>query len=229
MTDIAAPVLCFSDPLIFFEEAPTVHRKLSDVLRLRPPAVLEETRTFVCIPGIGHTMGFTRPLRDLYLRDTEVARAYAYAHDWWMYFIAVASGTRRWLSEVPTTLYRQHGNNFTGFMYSSRRMSLAQLLKVQQRLRPLVARQAQGFIQASRTLPHGPNMQRLLALAEIFATIDRRQNLSTLLHLARRNALWPDSRTAMCFVAACLGSDAEAPNLSPHIRRDPVEPAPDRS
>jgi hypothetical protein len=210
LADVTSPVLCFSDPLIFFENKPGTYQRLSDALKLRPPAVMEEQRMFLCFPCTGHTFAFTRPLREMYLRHKDIAHSYAYGHDWWMYYLAVAAGTHRWLSNVPTTLYRQHGSNVTAFMSNPGGIGLSQILRIQQFRRPLLARQAEGFLLASRTLPPSDKLHHLVSLARIVATINRRQSLTTLIRLARQRAFWPDLRTALCFAALCLFSSAKS-------------------
>jgi len=208
VVDISSPVLCFSDALVFNDHAPEVVRRLSDVIDIKAPAVMQDSRLFMAIPAAGHTMGFTRPLRDIFLRHSDVARRYAFAHDWWMYLLAVASGSRRMMSNVPTTLYRRHAGNFSAFIFDAGGISVSRLFTVQQLLRPGAARQAEGFILAAKTLTPGPHLQSLVALAGLIAKIDRRQSLATMIHLARSRALWPATRTAIFFAAACLFSSA---------------------
>lgn len=52
----------------------------------------------------GHTQAFTRAFRDVYLRHREIARKYAFMHDWWMHDITIAFGTARMLVDAPTAL-----------------------------------------------------------------------------------------------------------------------------
>jgi glycosyltransferase involved in cell wall biosynthesis len=209
--DLGIPALCFSDSLLFYNDEPGVVRRVSEVFDSRPPKALEESRLFMTLIAPGHTQGLTRALRDLYLSHKDIAREYARSHDGWMYLIANASGTSRMLADVPTALYRQHGNNVItallrrpGQRFDRNALSWPQ----QQRLRQLVARHARGFILAAPTLSQGPKLERLLALAHQVATVDRRQSLPELLGLMRRHALWPNRRWALWFAAACLCSDA---------------------
>jgi Glycosyl transferase family 2 len=213
LPDLAAPVLCFSDSLMFYDDEPAAVRRISDVFGSKPPRALQESRLFMTLIAPGHTQGFTRSLRDLYLRHKDVARAYARSHDGWMYLIASASGSARMLSDVPTALYRQHGGNVITALLSRRGKrfgSNALTWSQQQSLRRLVARHAQGFILASPTLPPGQKLERLLALAKLVATLDQRQSPAALWDLFRRGALWPNRRWAAWFAAACLWSDASS-------------------
>ena len=207
--DLASPVLCFSDPLMFKDDEPGILHPLLDVIGVKAAAALEESRLFICAPFPGHTIGFTRPLRDIFLSHKDVARKYAFMHDWWMYLIAAASGTPRMLSNVPTTLYRRHGNNFSKDYLSTKTSGqMAWTWRLQQAIRRAVSRQAEGFVLASTTLSPGPKLERILALARLVATLDRRQSPVTLVRLASRGAMWPNWRTAAWFAAACLCSDA---------------------
>jgi glycosyltransferase involved in cell wall biosynthesis len=211
LPDLKEPVLCFSDSLLFYNDEPGVTRRVSDVFGSKPPRALDESRVFMTLIAPGHTQGLTRPLRDLYSSHKIIAREYARSHDGWLYLIANASGTSRMLSDVPTALYRQHGNNVITALLrrpGARFDHNALAWKQQQRLRQLVARHARGFILAASTLPQSPKLERLVALASQVATLDRRQSPIALLRLARQQALWPNRRWAFWFAAACLCSDA---------------------
>lgn len=206
--DVGSPVLCFSDCLMFDNDAPGVFQRVSDVLDINTPAALEESRTFMSPPAAGHTIGFTRPLREIFLKHKDVARAYAFNHDWWMYVVAQASGTPRMLVDVPTTLYRQHGNNATGVFFKRGIRYLASTWRIQRVLRQHLSRQAEGFVLAAPLLPPGPKRDRLVALAKLVATVDRRLSPAALVRLARRGVMWPNARRAAWFAASCLYSDA---------------------
>jgi glycosyltransferase involved in cell wall biosynthesis len=212
--DLASPVLCFSDSLMFYDDEPAFVRPVSKVFHSRPPRALQESRVFMTAIAPGHTQGFTRALRDLYLRHRAVARAYARNHDAWMYLIAQAAGTARMLSGVPTVLYRQHDGNVTAGLLrrnGKQRLDRSTLTwKQQQVLRRRVARHAQGFILAAVTLPPSSKLERLVALARRVATLDRKQSVADLLNLVRRGALWPNRRWAVGFAAACFWSNADA-------------------
>lgn len=214
LPDLGSPVLCFSDPFMFKDSNPEVMHRISELIGdARPPKSQQDSRLFMTFPSVGHTQGLTRPLRELYLRHKEIAREYAFAHDWWMYLIAVAAGKRRLLSDVPTTLYRRHGNNFTEQLINeitAGGFRVASQWRLQQLLRPNVARQAEGFVRAAPTLPQGPKLQRVLELAQLVATTNRRQSLAAVIRLARSGAMWPTKRSAVFFSAACLCSDAPA-------------------
>lgn len=213
LPDLALPVLCFSDSLMFYDDEPTFVRPVSEVFHSRPPRALQESRVFMTAVAPGHTQGFTRPLRELYLRHNAIARAYARNHDAWMYLIASAAGSARMLSDAPTVLYRQHDANVTAGLLrraGKRRLDRGTLTwKQQQALRLRVARHAQGFVLAAPTLNPSRKLERLVALAGRVATLDRKQSFANLFSLARQGALWPNRRWAIGFAAACFWSDAE--------------------
>jgi rhamnosyltransferase len=211
LPDLASPVLCFSDSLMFYDDEPDVVRPLSEVFDSRPPRALEESRLFMTVIAPGHTQCLTRPLRDLYLEHKSIARTYARNHDSWMYLIATAAGSARLLTNVPTALYRQHDDNVTAALlrHGGKRLNRSKLTwKQQQVLRRRTARHAQGFVLAAPTLIQGDKLERLVALGRRVATLDRRQSLGELLSLASGGALWPNRRWAVEFAAACLWSDA---------------------
>jgi hypothetical protein len=220
LPDLAEPVLSFSDSLLFYDDDRANLRRISAVFGSKPPRALEESRSFMTLIAPGHTQGFTRPLRDLYLRHKDIARAHARSHDGWLYLLAKASGTARMLTDVPTALYRQHGANVItallrrpGQRFGSGALSWQQ----QQSLRRLVARHARGFILAAPALPPADSRDRLLKLARLVAKLDQRQSPAALFDLFRRRAMWPNRRWATWFAAACLWSDA-APRNSPSIQ-----------
>ncbi len=211
LPELAAPALCFSDPLMFYDEAPGVFQRVSEAMEIRPPASLQATRAFLSTPVAGQTVGLTRPLRDMYLRHKDIARAHAFMHSWWMYLLALATGTARMLTDVPTTLYRRHGYNQTAAYYRRRRRSLGDIFSMWSQQHPLrrgMSRQARGFILASATLPPGPKLERLLAMARLVETVDRQQSPAALVRLVRQRAMWPSWRRSLWLAAACLCTDA---------------------
>jgi len=225
LPDLASPVLCFSDSLMFHDDEPGIVRPLSEVFDSKPPKALQESRVFTTVIAPGHTQCFTRPLRDLFLGHKSIARAYARNHDAWMYLIANAVGTARMLSNVPTALYRQHGHNVTATLLrrSGKRLDRSSLtLKQHQVLRRRTARHAQGFLLAAPTLrsrgsddipsgdPSNSKLERLVTLAHRVATLERQQSVAALITLARSGAMWPNKRWAIGFAAACLWSDASS-------------------
>jgi len=156
LPDLASPVLCFSDPLMFYNDEPTVFHRLSVVMDIRAPAALQASRALMSTPVAGQTVGITRPLRQLYLKHKDVARAHAFMHSWWLYLIALASGTVRMLSDVPTTLYRRHTSNQTAAYYPRSRRGIDHIIRMWRQQNPLrlgMSRQAEGFILASPTMP----------------------------------------------------------------------------
>jgi len=152
LPDLASPVLCFSDSLMFYDDEPDIVRPLSEVFDSKPPKALQESRLFMTVIAPGHTQCFTRPLRNLYLEHKSIARTYARNHDAWMYLIANAAGTARMLTNVPTALYRQHDDNVTAALlrHGGKRLDRSTLTWNQQQvLRRRVARHAQGFLLAA--------------------------------------------------------------------------------
>lgn len=204
LPDVASPVLCFSAALAFKDKEPATLRSSFDAIGVRVADALQGSRLFMFNPAMGNTIGFTRPLRDIFIGHRDIARTYAAMHDWWMYLMALASGTARMLSNVPTTLYRMHGNNFSAVYFGRSRWRL------QQAHRRWAARQAEGFCLATATLPAGPKLERLLALARLVATLDRRQSPAALVRLAHRGSMPPSGGWAIWLAAACLCSDAKA-------------------
>jgi glycosyltransferase involved in cell wall biosynthesis len=203
LPDIGAPVLCFSHALLFRGNAPEVVNPVFDVMGHNLRVGLEESRLFTFNPAQGNTTGLTRPLRDIFLSHKEIAREYAPSHDWWIYIIAVATGTVRLLTNVPTTLYRFHDANLSAVFFSGSRWRL------QHAFRRWASRQAEGFCLASATLTPGHKLDRLLALARVVATLDKRQSPRTLLRLARHGAMPPNANWAAWLAAACLCSNAK--------------------
>lgn len=212
--DVASPALCFSDPLMFKDDEPEIRRSTFGVMGLKASRALQESRLFMSTCAFGHTEGFTRPLRELFLKHRDIARKYSMGHDWWMYLLAVSSGSARMLSNVPTTLYRRHGGNFSEAFLTpeGKGNRISWTWRLQQILRRGVSRQAEGFILASATLPPGAKLERIVALARLVAALDRRQSPAALVRLARRGAMWPIRRWAIPFAVACLCSDV-SPNV----------------
>jgi len=126
-----------------------------------------------------------------------------------MYLIAVACGTARPLPNAPTTLYRQHGTNFTSALFSPQASSLAWTWRLLHRVRRSTARHAQGFILAAPTLPPGPKLERVLALARLIEPLERRQSLLALARLIYRRATLPTWRDTFWLAIACLFTDAK--------------------
>ena len=211
LDETSLPALCFSDPLMFNQGEPETLRNLFDVLGLSAKNIIQPSRAFTFVPALGNTIGVTRPLRDLFMRHSDIARAYAFAHDWWMYIIALSSGSVRLLSDVPTTLWRQHGNNYSSAFFRRRRRGVGEFRmdrRITSLLRHLYSRQAEGFVLASATLSPGPKLERLLAVARLVATLDRQQSAGDLLRLVRLKAMTPRTRAAFNLAASCLWSDA---------------------
>jgi glycosyltransferase involved in cell wall biosynthesis len=214
LPELDSPVLCFSDPLVFKDDKPGFRHRFSDVLCVRPEIALQDSRVFMSSPT-GHTQGFTRPLRDIFVTHKEVARAYAAMHDTWIYLIAIAAGSVRFLPNVPTTLYRLHSDNvsnkFCRWVGKSSEGGIGSLnltWRQLQMVRRVLARQAKGFVLASPTLPLKLKLERLLDNARLVSTLDRRQSLSALARVVRRRVMPPNRHVAVRIAAACLCSNA---------------------
>jgi rhamnosyltransferase len=207
LPDLTSPALCFSDPLIFKEEEPEILHRLSEVFgAAKAPRSLQESRLFMSACCCGNTAGFTRPLREIFLKHRNIARAHAAMHDSWIYIIAVASGTARMLPNVPTTLFRRHGNNFTEFFLAPTGNWIRRTWNLQQLVRRYVSRQAEGFLLASETLPTGAKLERIILLARLLATLRQRQSPAAIVRLLRHGAMSPCRRSALWLTATCLCS-----------------------
>lgn len=210
--DLSSPVLCFTDPLIFKDGQADLYYRALEIGRITAKVALQESRIFMPLIGYGHTEGFTRPLRDIYMAHRDIARSYAMAHDVWFYAIAVAAGTARLLTDAPTTLYRQHVKNFSREYGAWRGRGFGRYIPTwrgHQVLRRKVARNAEGFILASPTLRQSGKLERLLVIARLVSRIHRRQSPVALLRLAYSGAMWPSRRFALGLALACLCSDAK--------------------
>lgn len=204
LSDLTTPTLCFSVVSYFHNETPEKLYHPSEALQLTFRAWVQESRVFTLCPAQGNTIGFSRPLRDLYMSHKNIARTYSIDHDWWLYILATATGTVRMLSHVPTTLHRRHTNNCSEtYIIKGLNGRLRREWQREQTMRKRLAQQAQGFVLALPFLPESPKRDRLLALAKLVAQIDRKQSPLTLFRLARLGAMsrwWGRTflRTAIC-------------------------------
>jgi len=204
------PALCCSDPLLFRNGTPDVLYRISEILRTDAGVAMRESRVFMTGFANGHTQGFTRPLRELYMKHRSIARRYAYMHDEWMHSIAVASGSARLLNSVPTTLYRWRKDTASSAFgtWGGRGVGRAVVTWQQrQRFRRLLARHAKGLLLAAPTLPRGPRLERLLSIAKLVAVLERRQSLFEVARLFARGVLWPNWHLAIGLATACFLSD----------------------
>ena len=218
LPDVTSPVFAFSDPLLFYEDKPEVFHPLSQMRHIKFPAMLEPLRALMATPAAGQSIAITGPLREIYLRHKDIVRTHAYMHSWWLFLLAAAVGEIRLLVDVPKTLYRQHGANVTTPFYRRNQTVFAYVCSKwheQKLMRPGMARQAKGFMLAAPTLPPGPKLDRLLALAPLVADMDRRQSPITLARLLFCRAMWPSWHHSFWMIAACLWSDAKPINLTP--------------
>ena len=214
LPDLTIPALCFLDVLVFKDDAPEEFRCLSDIITARTEVTLRESKLFLFNRVMGNTAGFTRPLRDIFLRHKEIADTHAVMHDWWLHIIATASGTSRMIANVPTTLYRLHGNNTAGLYFDLFCWHLAlfpdrRLWRLLQATRCWASQQARAFCLISGTLPPGPKVDRLLALAHLLTSLDRRQSPIALLRLIRLGITPPVRSWIPLFIGACLCSNAK--------------------
>jgi len=210
LPDVGAPALCFSEPLLFNSEEPQSWCSLFEVLGVGSSRLVETSRSFTFVPAVGNTIGLTRPLRDVLLTHIAIARRYAFAHDWWMYILGLSLGNVRLLTGVPTTLWRQHENNFSAAFFRKRRRGVGRFpmeWKIQPLLRRWYARQAQGFLLASETLPRNPTLDKLLQVARLVAAIESRQSFLELIRLFSSRAMPPRNMVTLRLLASCLCSD----------------------
>lgn len=209
--DAARPAFCFSEPWVFFDAGkPESRQRYFEIAGMTAADSQLLSRSFALNPAIGNTVGFTRPLRDLLLQHSDIARGHAVMHDWWLYLLASSLEASRMLRDVPTTLYRQHRNNAFGVGLGGKRRTLALMWERQQRYRRLVARQAAGFVRVAPSLAPGPALARLTAAAQLIQTLDRRQSLARIVTLLRRRTLLLPWRRAVWLALVCIVSDANA-------------------
>jgi hypothetical protein len=145
-----------------------------------------------------------------------------------LYLLAMAAGEVRMLSDVPRTLWRQHGSNVTTAILGRNRKFISSIVskwRWQKVMRRGLSRQAQGFVLASATLPPGPKLERLLALAPLVATIDSRQSPVALTRLWLRRALRPSWHKTFWLVTSCLWSTAKPPTVTPQLQAQDDEPS----
>ena len=230
LPDVELPVLCFSDTIIFHDhEAPT-YRFASDIVGKSKIAIAQQGPPMfgTLSPALpyGHTEGFTRPVRDIYLRHKDIARTYAHMHDSWMHDITVASGTVRMLADVPTSLWRRHENsNSNGVGGTGRMGSVRRMWRIYQLLRQLLSRHAYGFLLAAPTLPSTHNLDNLLELAKLISTVDRRQSIAELVRIYRRGVkLHHSLRNLSILFAACLCTHASRSDVRDHRRQSLDQP-----
>jgi hypothetical protein len=195
--------LCFSEPLVFHDGRPGESRRYFELAGLTASGCRQVSRAFAVNPAIGNTVGFTRALRAIYLEAPEVARSHAVMHDWWLYLLALSRGAAHLLTDVPTTLYRQHADNAFGVGLGGRRRTFSLMWGRQQRYRKLVARQARGFLLAAPNL-----VPSLSAAASAIQTLDRRQSLFQLAVLLRQRVLLLPWRRALWLALVCALSSA---------------------
>jgi glycosyltransferase involved in cell wall biosynthesis len=208
LPDVARPALCYSEPWVFNDGDSQNLRRYYDLRGMRPAAAQTSSRAFILNPAVGNTVGFTRPLRELYLVHKDIARTHAAMHDWWMYLLALTTGDSRMLIEVPTTLYRQHRNNALGVGFGRNKLSLSRVWRRLQHTRRLVARQAAGFVLAAANMKLAPAVEQMTAVARLIQLLDRRQTPTKVFNLLWRRQLQVPWRHALLLAAVSLVSDA---------------------
>lgn len=207
--DVAWPALCYSEPWVFNDNESQNLRRYYNLRGVRSAAAQISSRAFILNPAVGNTVGFTRPLRELYLVHRDIARTHAVMHDWWMYLLALSTGNSRMLVDVPTTLYRLHRNNAVGVGLGKSRLSLSRVWRRLQHNRRLVARQATGFVLAAANMKRVPQLEQMTAIARDVQFLDRRQTFSKVLRLLWRRQLQVPWRHALLLAAVSLVSNAK--------------------
>lgn len=209
---MASPILCFSDTTLFGGKY-SHPRNLSDIVGKRKAheslcrASMLEMFSRAVAPG--HTQGFTRPLRDLFLIHKSIAYENAFMHDWWMHDIAISVGTICLFSSSSTVLWRQHEESFCARLSVKGIFSIIARWHKIQYWRRVYARHARGLAILAPMLPATPKSTRLMELAKLIGVIDRRQSVFLVVKLFLERAT-PTSRLgALLFLLACLVSDAD--------------------
>jgi len=211
LPDSTSPALCFTDLLIFRDSEPGVLQRMYD---FGPDgnvaSLLGESKMCMFMPGCAsaQTQGFTRPLRDIFLKHKSTAQTYAAMHDWWMYDMAIASGVVRMLPNAPRVLCRRGHESFTTGLYPKTGHRLARTWRTYQWVRRITSRHARGVILATETLPPGPRLQRVLEPARLVALLDRRQSPAAAVRLARYGRITVRGRLPMALIS--LFTDAQS-------------------
>lgn len=208
LPDVDLSALCYSEPWVFDDGDSKNLRRYYDLKGVRAAAAQSSSRAFILNPAVGNTVGFTRPLRELYLVHKDIAQTHAAMHDWWMYLLALTTGNPRMLIDAPTTLYRQHRNNALGIGFGGERLSLSRVWRRLQHNRRLVARQAAGFVLAAANMKLEPRVERMTALALRIQLLDRKQTPARVLSLLWRRQLQVPWRHALLLAAISLISDS---------------------
>lgn len=215
---LASPALFFSDFLFLNSTEPEKSRGLADLIgekNLRRG--VQESRMFMPASVAAHTQAFTRPLRDLFITHKQIARDYAFMHDLWIYNVALACRGARMYRNIPTTLYRAHRGSFCGSNFGAPESHwIPRTWRFNQLWRRVISKHARGLILAAPTLPPGRELERLVRLARVVATLDRRQSPVALARLVLSRAVWPSRSVAAMLLAACLSSDAVPPEPTSH-------------
>ena len=206
--DLTSPVLCFSNSIIFADDESEKPRRLYNINK-KTGALSLPQKGQLFQPGVyGHTQGFTRPLRDIFVRHAAIAHDQAPLHDAWLYIIAVASGgTARILpADAPVALWRQHENSHTTKLVARgsgkdakevKHVKLAGSLPFSgiqkwgliQVMRSQLSGHAKCFIAVAPTFPRIPQLTQALDLAHIVARLDRRQSPAALFRLLRQGVI----------------------------------------
>ena len=199
--------LCFSDPLTFKHESSDRVRSYFELLGIEIQRMRDESRLSRRFPKV-----ILRDSRAACRRYSslagDIAYDYAFMHHLWIHNVAAASGTVQ-LSGSATVLYRLHDNNTSRHIGGWRSKSRIVISWNQhQKYRRGLARHAQGFIFASSSFLRGPKVDKAIAIARLFAALDRRQSLTAVARLLRLGVLWPAWQLYLGLAAACLLWDA---------------------
>lgn len=219
LPQLGNPALSFTDYTIFEDTQPGIF------IDQRPPAhkkalskAISESVIYAFLPGgpSAQTQGFTKPLRDLYVKHRQTALNHAAMHDWWMYDIATACGSVTRLEDAPKVLYRRHANSFCATLFQTSNRQAFISWRRNQLLRQIIARHARGLLLAAPTLPTGDGLNRMLQYARLASAIDTRQSLASALRLSRLGIKSMSSPISMLF--SCVLSSASDTLLEKEAR-----------
>lgn len=208
---LANPALSFTDYLTFEDAQPGI---LTDP---HPPAdrkaltkAVQDSVIYAFLPGgpSAQTQGFTKPLRNLFLQQKEIALSFAAMHDWWMYDLATACGSVTRLEHAPRVLYRRHQDSFCATLFQTSKKRPLISWHRNQLLRQIISRHAKGLLLAAKSLPPGEKLSRMLRYARLAASVDARQSIPSGIRLSRLGMKSMSSPLSM--LLACLLTSADA-------------------
>ena len=187
-TSLSSATLSFTEVLTFEGDHPTeLHRPYDLSSGSAISRYLKEGRAYAYMPGCAsaQSQGFTRPLRDIVVQHTSIARSHACMHDWWMYDIAMACGTVRALPDAPKVHYRRHQGSYCAALGFRGRSTLKTIWRNMHTMRQVARRHSQGLLLVSTSLTPGPKLTRMIEFSRLATTLDRRQSPVQALKLIR--------------------------------------------